>query len=122
VREKLADRDLTLFPAAEGGEVIHDTLFQIDLLLVEENHDRGRRTHDLGERSYIVYRLLSVDCRTGGDPGKSPEALFHDRCPFPAYDDGCARVPASLNAAGDYTLNCLEAGRGHANVRGWLDG
>ena len=122
VGEQLANGDLILLSTAERGQIVHDALVEVDLLLIEENHDRGRRADNLGERSDVVYRLLRVHGGAGGDPGEPAESPLHHGCSVPSHDDSRARVTPCLDAAGYHALDCLETGGGHADVRGGLDG
>jgi hypothetical protein len=122
VGEELANGDPVLFSAAESGKIRHDSLVEVYLLLVEENHDRGGRPDYFGERSDIVDRLLGINHGAGGEPRQLAEAHFHHRRSLSAHDDGGTGVATGLDATRDNALDCLETSGRHANVRWRLDG
>src|SRR5687767_4238604 len=122
MREELADSDLVLLAAIEGREVGHDTLVEVDLLFVEQDHHRGGGANDFGEGGDVVDRLLRIDRRAARQPGQLAKALFHHGGAISTYDDGGARVSPGLYAAINYALDCLEADGRHADVHSWLDG
>jgi len=108
VREQLANGDLVLLPAAEGGDVVSDALVEIDLLLVEQDHYRSGRSNHFGERRDIIDRLLGVHGGARRHPGELAEAFLHDCRPISPNDDSRPRVSTGFDAARDYALDCLE--------------
>jgi hypothetical protein len=87
VREEHANRNSVLVAAAESRDVAHDRIVEADLLLIVENHDRGRCGNDLGERRYVVNRALRIDRRAVVTPGEFAEALLENCRALPTHDD-----------------------------------
>ena len=61
MREQIADGDGVLGTVRVLGEPPADAILEPKLALVVENHHRGGRGHDLGERGEIVEGAIGID-------------------------------------------------------------
>ena len=91
VLEQHADGDAILVAAGELGHVLRDGVVEVDLALVEQDHDRGRGADDLGQRREIVDRAIGGDRRARLFPAEPAEALLPDGGAATSDDDRGAR-------------------------------
>ena len=90
--EEHAKRNAILCAAGERRDVLGDGIVEANLALVEQDHEGGRRSHDLREGSEIVNRAIGRDGRAGLLPAQSfPKPFCHHGRAAPSDDDGRAR-------------------------------
>jgi hypothetical protein len=89
----MANGDVVFLPAREAGDPLRYAVVQVNLALVEQDHDRRGSADDFGERGEIVDRAIGGDAGPVAAPGQLPKALFPHRCPTTTNDDRGARIP-----------------------------
>src|SRR5258706_7071649 len=104
MRQEMPDRDARGAGTVELGEVANHRAVEDDFSLVDEQHERRGRGHDLGQRRDIPERAVDADGRTCRAPRQVTVALREQDRVVPADDENRARVDALLNPTKDSAI------------------
>src|SRR4029077_10194513 len=90
VLEQKPERNEVLLATGEFGNVLRDRIVEMDLSLIEEDHQGSGRTDDLGQRRKVVDALRGIDAFAFVCPVEPAEALLPNGGAFAPNDDGSA--------------------------------
>src|SRR5690242_5500483 len=103
--EQKAECNEVLFAARKFRDVLRDGVVEVNLALVEQNHEGGSRADDLGERCEIVDALGLADDGAFIRPVEATEAALPDSGALAPDDDGGTGIAARLDATHNDMVN-----------------
>jgi hypothetical protein len=98
-----------------AGKVAGDRRVELDLALVEEEHDRRGGADHLAERREVVDGLVGRDARARGAPAQRAEAALDDRRALATHHHRRARITAGADPAQHHAVDGGEPLGGHAD-------
>src|SRR5439155_11984614 len=98
-----------------------DWIIELDLALVEQNHEGGSGPDDFSERCEVVQTLARIDGFALLGPAQAAEAPLPYESALATDDDSGARVAACLNPAHDHMVDLREPCRRHPDGTGCLN-